>query len=130
MTFEMTLYDLCNVPGYFYLGTPYSLYPAGLDRAFEDACKVAGYLLKQGVSFYCPIAECHPIAKAAGYNPRDGHFWKEFLKDKLEASCGLIVARLPTWEISRGLEHEIRETRRLQKPVVFMDPPADLDLAA
>jgi hypothetical protein len=128
--FEMQLYDILNTPGYFYLGTPYSLYPEGLDKAFEDACKVAGYLLRQGVSLYCPIAECHPIAKAMGFNPREGTFWKDALKDKLDASCGLIVVRLPTWETSRGLEHEIRETRRQKKPLVFMDPPRDLDLAA
>jgi Domain of unknown function (DUF1937) len=128
--FDYQLYDLLNVPGYWYAGTPYSLYPEGLEQAFDDACRAAGYLLRQGVSVYCPIAELHPIAKAMNYNPRDGHFWKDALKDKLEASCGLIVVRMKSWELSRGLEHEIKETRRMKKPVVFIDPPTDLDLAA
>lgn len=54
-----------------YLGSPYSLYPAGLDQACIDACKIAARLLTKGITVYSPIAHCHEIAIAGGIDPLD-----------------------------------------------------------
>lgn len=108
--------------GYWYLATPYTLYPGGLGLAFVKACEQEALLLKAGVSALSPIAHSHPVATWGGINPTDHAFWMQVCAPFMEMAKGLIVCRLPSWERSAGIAAEIETFKKAGKPVVYMDP--------
>jgi hypothetical protein len=122
MKLSVQIEDLSLIPGYWYLATPYTLYPKGLPAAFDAACKIAGALTVAGVPLYCPIAECHPIALACGIDPKNGRIWTDYLKPKLAGAHGIIAVTMETWQLSRGMAHELQVARSALKPVVWLDP--------
>lgn len=107
--------------GFYYLATPYSRYPAGVDAAYAEACRVAARLFLEGVPVYSPIAHTHAIA-SAGDLP--GHFeqWASFDEAMISASIGMIVAMMDGWRESAGITAEIEICRRLGKMVFYLDP--------
>jgi hypothetical protein len=105
---------------YWYLGSPYSKFPSGLDAAFQEICRIAGEFARRGIAVYSPIAHTHPIAVASGLDPLDHNIWLPFDEPMMHGAYGLIVALMPTWEISKGLKHEIDTFERLGRPVVYM----------
>lgn len=108
---------------FFYLATPYSKYPGGLDAAFNAACEQAGLFARNGHSVYSPIAHTHPIAMASGLDPLDHEIWLPFDEPMMKAALGLIVCRLESWETSRGVRYEIDMFEKtLQRPVYYMTP--------
>ena len=62
-------------PGYYYLGTPYSKYPYGLEMAYVEACRAAGRLIEFGIRVFSPIAHTHPIARLSNIDPLDYSIW-------------------------------------------------------
>jgi hypothetical protein len=118
---------------YWYLATPYSKFPGGLDAAFRLACEAAGLLIRAGVPVHSPIAHTHPVAIACGMDPLDHSIWLPADKPMMDAASGLIVLRAESWERSYGISVEIDEFRDAGKPILFMDPgvvPASLMVPA
>lgn len=107
---------------YWYLGTPYTKYPDGIWKAYEHASRQAGVLVKAGIPVFCPIAHSHPIAIHGDIDPADHDIWLPADRPMMDGAKGLIVCKLPTWEISYGLQHEIEYFSGQGKPVVFMEP--------
>ncbi len=107
---------------FFYLATPYSKYPGGLDAAFELACVNAALLIREGVRTYSPIAHTHPIAKHGGIDPYDHSIWLPADEPFMRKACGLIVLRAESWEDSYGIKVEIAEFQKDGKPIIYMDP--------
>lgn len=117
-----------EINGFWYLATPYSKYGPGLYAAFLDACDAAGRLLSErGIKTYSPIAECHAIAQTCHLDPRDEMIWVPFLAPKIAAAHGLLVVKMPGWDESKGVTHEIAEFKRQGKPVHYLEWPS-LDL--
>jgi hypothetical protein len=111
--------------GLVYLASPYSHEDAAVQEyRFRVACRVAANLMGRGVMVFSPIAHSHPIA-LAGKLPTDWRYWAEYDKVMLEASGRCIVARMPGWELSRGVRDEMAYMRALGKPVEMYDPTAD-----
>jgi Domain of unknown function (DUF1937) len=108
--------------GYWYIGGPYSKYPDGLDAAFDEVCRIAGWFAQAGFPVYSPIAHCHPIAKASGLNPHDHKIWLPFCEPVMTGSKGLIVAKMATWDESFGLQQEIVYFNSARKPIRYLDP--------
>jgi hypothetical protein len=105
-----------------YLASPYSKYPAGIEQAFIDVSKLTGRLLKHGVTVYSPIAHMHPVAVHGQVDPYDHKIWlplDEVMMGKCEA---MLVAMMPTWEISKGIKHEIDFFLQADKPVFYLNP--------
>lgn len=114
---------------YWYLGSPYSKYPDGIERAFELVCTNAGLLIRCGVPVYSPIAHCHPIARNANIDPHNHRIWLPANALMMAGAKGLIVLKLKTWEQSYGLAFEMREFETWDKPIIMMNPgsvPAEL----
>lgn len=105
-----------------YLGTPYSAYPQGIEAAFRDASNLAGRLLLAGVKVYSPIAHTHPIAMHARIDPYDHSIWLPFDQSIMNASQAMIVAKMDTWDSSKGIRHEIEYFEGAGKPVFYLDP--------
>jgi nucleoside 2-deoxyribosyltransferase len=117
----MTIHDL-RLMGLAYLATPYSLYQAGIDKAFEDACAVNARLAERGVTAFSPIAHSHPIAMHGRLNPKDGMFWIKHDELFIERCDLLIVAQLDGWEVSEGVTFEIDAFKCAGKPIYYLNP--------
>jgi len=116
---EPTLDDLRGLD--IYLGTPYGKYPAGLEQAFIDACKLCGALMLGGLVVYSPIAHTHPIALHAGIDPVDHRIWLPFDRVRMDKADAMLVAMMRSWETSIGIQHEINVFMEAGKPVYFLD---------
>jgi hypothetical protein len=123
MTPELRVFaDACKADGSFgYLATPYSKYEDGLEAAFIAACRIAGWLISNGIPCHSPIAETHAVAIHSGLDPRDHGIWLKADEPLMDAAFGLIVAKLPGWEDSYGVKVERARFRVLGKPVVFLE---------
>lgn len=105
-----------------YVATPYSKYPAGMERAFAKAARIAGRLIEKGIKVYCPIAHSHPIASYAYMDPLDYGIWLP-LNDAIMNRCdALAVVLMETWELSFGIGYEVDFFDKLGKPVFALDP--------
>lgn len=107
---------------FYYLATPYSKYPGGIERAHADACAQAALLIKSGVPVYSPIAHTHPIAIEGDIDPFDHQVWLEADRAFMETACGLIVCEMDGWRESYGIEQEIRCFAKQGKPRIQMTP--------
>lgn len=105
-----------------YLASPYSLYPHGLQAAFEEASRISAKLLIAGVKNYSPIAHTHGLAIYGNLDPMDARIWFP-LNDTMMAICDvLIVARMPGWSESVGVAREIEHFRDRRRPIYGLDP--------
>jgi len=109
--------------GYWYLATPYSKYPAGVEGAFREACQAAAWLVQERIGVYCPIAHTHPIAIHGQIDPLDHAIWLPADAPLMEGAAGLIVCMMPGWEISYGIAQERAAFRLMDKPIHFMRWP-------
>lgn len=107
---------------YWYLASPYSKFPQGLDAAFRVVSENAALLVRHKIPVYSPIAHTHPIAIFGGMDPLDHSIWLPADEPFMQGAHGLIVLRMDTWEISYGIGEEIKAFREASKPIVYMDP--------
>lgn len=107
---------------FWYMASPYSKYPMGMDAAFHDACRCAGHFIARGISVYSPIAHTHPIAGVYGINPAAHDIWLPIDEAMMDAAVGLIVAKLPGWAQSSGVWFERERFEAAGKPIVFYVP--------
>lgn len=108
---------------FLYLATPYSKYPDGLEAAFIEASACAGWLIREGVRVYSPIAHTHPIAIHSEQDPLDHAIWLPADEPFMRTAGALAVAMMPTWQQSKGIAHEIDLFERLGKPVMYLEWP-------
>ena len=118
---KFTLQNL-RVYSLIYLATPYSKYPGGLQKAFEDASKLAARLLVNHIKVYSPIAHTHPIAIYGELNPLDHSIWLPFDEAIMRVSQALLVAEMEGWKESYGVYQEIKIFTRDGKPVHYLNP--------
>jgi len=109
-------------PGLWYVGSPYSSYPDGMQRAFEDVAKIAGALFKMGVPVFCPITHGHPLSQYGDVEPGDHDLWMPLDALFMNACVGLIVARMPLWHQSKGLRMEMEAFQAAGKPILLLTP--------
>ena len=105
-----------------YLGTPYTLFPPALTRAFILAARLAARLLKVGIKVYSPIAHTHPIAIHGGLDPRDHAIWIPFDRLMMARCDILIVAHMDGWAESKGIAHEVEFFAKANKPIFDLEP--------
>lgn len=108
-------------PWYWYLATPYSKFPGGIEAGFIAACKATAKLIAAGVRVYSPIAHTHPIAIHGGIDPLDHSIWLPADKPFMDAAFGLLVAKLDTWDRSYGIGEEIAAFTRAAKPIFYIE---------
>ena len=102
----MLLKDLALPSGFWYLATPYSKYPEGIEVAYQHAARAAGQLLNAGVRTYCPIAHTHPIAMFGGLDPYDYDTMLSLDQQFMDCAEGIIVVDMPGWDTSNGVNYE------------------------
>lgn len=106
----------------YYLATPYSKYEGGIEKAYIDACRVTADLIRRCEKAYSPIAHTHGIAVHGNLDPLDHDIWLNFDEAMMERCDAIMVARLPGWEESRGVQYEIKRFAEMGKPILFFTP--------
>lgn len=106
---------------FWYVASPYSKYPKGLDEACAEVCRSAALLVKADYPIFCPIAHSHPIATMGGL-PDDYKFWEKQDKVMMGIAKGLIVVTMHGWINSHGVLDEIKTFTDARKPIIFMAP--------
>ena len=124
----MTLHELTPF-SLVYLATPYSKYPQGIGNAFREAAKLAARLMIGGVRVYSPIVHTHPMAIYGKVSPLSHEIWLPFDEAMMDKADALLVARLETWELSKGIAHEIDFFKREKKPIYYLNAET-LEVAA
>lgn len=108
--------------GFFYLATPYTKWPAGIEDAYRMACREAARFIRAGIPVFCPIAHSHPIAVHGKIDPLSHAIWLAAGAPLMAAARGLIVVRAIGWEDSYGIAEEIKAFKAAGKPILYVDP--------
>lgn len=111
--------------GYWYLATPYALYPNGKQAAYEEARDQAAKLLLSGLPVYSPIVHNHPLSLLPEMHGKDGdfNFWVRVVDQPLmEGAAGLLVCMMEGWQTSKGITYEMKVFSRHRKPIYFYHP--------
>ena len=115
-----TLADLVGA-GVVYVASPYTHYPYGHEAAAQDAGRVTAALMRMGICAYSPIVHSHAVAHVGGLNKVDGAFWQRMDAPMVDAAEACIVVKMPGWDTSKGVTHEIAEFTAAGKPIVYLD---------
>jgi len=112
----------------YYLASPYHHDRVSVRRRrYGQAVRAAAGLMARGTLVFSPIVHNHPlvetglIASSQEYAAR-WRFWRLYDFAMLARCQGLLVLKIPGWEQSRGVNAELKEARRLGKPVGYVDP--------
>lgn len=82
--------------------------------------KISAKLMAEGKYIFSPISHTHPIAEA-GSLPRGWDYWEGYDRRILKCCDRIIVARLPGWEQSTGVQAEIKIGEEMGIPVDYVD---------
>lgn len=113
---------LIGIEGYWYLATPYTKWWAGRDDAAQEACLIAGGLIKRGVPVYSPIAHCHVIGLACEMDMGDAEMWLTAERPMADRAHGILIAKLIGWQHSHGVTKEREWFDYAGKPAWLLDP--------
>ena len=105
-----------------YLASPYSKYPEGRQKAFEEVCAKTAELMQIGYKVFSPIAHSHPIEQYGKIPSSVGthDFWLRQDFAILDMSDELWVYKMPGWEDSYGVNAEIERAKDLDIPVKYI----------
>ncbi len=109
------------LPNLIYLSSPYTHAEHYMKVArFILVSKVAAKLMGEGKYIFSPITHCHPLAELESL-PENWEFWEGYDRCMIAACDKLLVLRLPGWEISKGVQAEIKIATNHSQPVEYMD---------
>lgn len=119
-----------NSEKFWYLCTPYSKYPGGLEVAYKKASEMLMYLEENNFFCYCPIVHSHTPAKYGSEGLSFNHaFWLNIDFKFIRISKGLIITKMEGWDKSYGIGEEIKYAKALGLPIYytnFMSIPEEL----
>lgn len=102
-----------------YLASPYSHPDAAVrEIRFLKACRAAAQLMNKGHLIFSPIAHSHPIALCG--LPLDFAYWERFNREMLTFCESMMVLMLDGWQLSTGVQAEIRIMRGLDRPINYL----------
>lgn len=88
-------------------------------KRYEYTKKMVAKLISGGNLAISPIVHNHEIAEQ--YNlPMQGSYWKEYNEQLMTACSSIYVLKMPHWEESLGIAHELDYAVREDIPVVFI----------
>lgn len=107
---------------FYYLASPYTHEdPEVSALRFRAVAAAAGFLIRSGLSVYCPIAMTHPIE--VEYHERlDFETWMALDKSFMALADGLIQLGLPGWEKSAGMAKELSWALKMGLPRLILHP--------
>ncbi len=104
-----------------YLACPYSHKDPGVRKfRFDQSCKAASMLMRDGIHVFSPISHTHPIALHGGL-PLGWDFWEQFDRWYIERCSGLYILMLDGWCDSVGVNAEIKLAYEYNKPISHLE---------
>lgn len=100
-----------------YLASPYTDHE---EEYFQKVSAKASELMNQGIMIFCPIAMSHPMS-IYGKLPGEWEFWEKFDRIYISLCHKLIVYRLPGWEMSKGVQAEMKIAKEFNIPIEYID---------
>lgn len=88
-------------------------------KRYEYTKKMVAKFINSGLNAISPIVHNHEIAEQYTL-PMQGEFWKEYNEQLMTACSALYVLKMPHWEQSKGIAHEIDYALREDIPVFFI----------
>jgi NTP pyrophosphatase (non-canonical NTP hydrolase) len=116
---------LRRINGFLYLASPYAKYNGGgglgREMAYRAACQLAAELEAEGLRIYAPIAHGHPVAEKIGHEALTHADWIDSDRPFMQRASALVVAMMPGWRSSAGVQIEIDAFALAKKPIFFLD---------
>lgn len=103
-----------------YLASPYTGTPAEQDFRYKETLKFTLSFLRAGMPIFSPIIYGRQFEAELGGTAAD---WKAFNEAILGRATQLWVLRLPGWQTSRGVLHELQLYQFLFPNAVRMVDP-------
>lgn len=107
----------------WYMASPYSKWPKGIEDAFIEAAKSAAELMKRGLHVYSPITHSHPIAVHGKMDALSHDIWMSLDLAMIDACDGMLVVMMPGWNESKGIRMEIEHAEKTGKPISYLSWP-------
>lgn len=104
-----------------YMATPYTKMP-DIDRAFQQAARIAVHLNKAGLTIFSPIAHSHALIRAANLDHTDPASYAALNRRMLDHCDILIVVQMEGWHESDGITEEVAFFEATHKPIFDCDP--------
>lgn len=105
-----------------YVASPYSSPDPVIQEArFKVVEYFTAYWLRLGAPVFSPIVYCHHMSLVHRL-PGDFAFWGEFNRKMLERATDLWVLKLDGWQVSTGVQAEIKMALARNLPVAYHDP--------
>ena len=107
---------------FWYLATPYTKYPGGMDAAHMEAVKAKGLLMQAKIRVFSPIVHTHVVSVHCNIPGASGEsIWSWDDEPYLMLARGIIVLMAGyNWRQSEGIAHEV--SRADGRPLVYMHP--------
>lgn len=84
---------------------------------------VSEELRKKGYVVYSPIIHWHVQTQLFNLPP-EASFWEVQNNAMIEVCGGIIIPRIPQWELSEGIVDELVEFQEAGKEIIFYEPEA------
>ena len=112
-----------------YLASPYSSDNPTVCRTRQTAINmVTGHMIEAGHIIFSPLTYSATL-KRAGFTFAEAEQWYRFDRQLMHICDELVVAMLPGWEESKGVNIEIKHANRLDLPISYNRPGWQEDVA-
>jgi hypothetical protein len=116
------LQEIKEVNTFYYLASPYSIYPEGREQAFKEALAYTNILLRAGIPVFSPIVHSHPLATLSNApDCNDYDVWLGLDKAILRGANGMLIVPMIGWRLSKGIAMEIEEANRVRIPISILN---------
>lgn len=103
-----------------YLAAPYSSVNQKKTKYwYKETRRKCAELLKDGHQVICPILMFHSVATTYSL-PTDAKYWAAINHQLLTCCKVLLVYQLPEWELSIGVQDEMKHARLLGLPITML----------
>lgn len=113
---------------YWYVASPYTLYPGGKEAAFRDIMKAAVWLRRRNVPIFVPILHTHQMADEIRPEEDTHQFWLGMDEPMMWKARGLIIAMMPSWDTSYGVSVERMHFAAMGRPEYYLPWPLREDI--
>jgi len=104
-----------------YLASPYwDPAPIVRHQRYRAACRATLELMRAGQTVFSPVVYGHPLMQFGASG--DWDFWRPHDLEYLRRCDEVVVLTLGNWEVSRGVQAELRQAREWNKPIRFIAP--------
>lgn len=118
----MEMYMKLSKRKVYYLASPYSHKdPKVMEARHIEVLDIAAELIKAGYTVLQPITMCHEMSLRHNL-PSGYEYWKKRDREFIKRTDGIIVSLMDGWDISVGVDDEVKYAAKLGKPIHFYNP--------